>query len=256
MKKLMISMMAISMLAAVGCKNKTEEPVAQVSPLQQKVDSYAPFTLTTDLNVLTEDERALIPVFIQIADVMDDLYWDQYFGAENRSALDTLKDPAMKAFALIQYGAWDRLDSEKPFVTGYGERPAGANFYPKDMTKEEFAAWKEPLKESQYTMVRRDEKGALKAIPYHEYYADKLAKVDSLFGVAIAIAQNPQIRPGRQRKDGMLHRRHVVFRQGIQDVAIEEIRRVGVRQKTLRRCNDRTRHLPAFYRGFIDTQAT
>lgn len=194
MKKLMISMMAVSMLAAVGCKDKTAAPVATESPLQQKVASYAPFTLTADLSVLTDDEKALIPIFIQIADVMDELYWDQYFGAENRAALDTLKDPAMKAFANIQYGAWDRLDSEKPFLPGYGERPAGANFYPKDITKEEFLAWKEPLKESQYTMVRRDEKGALKAIPYHEYYAAKLGKVDSLFASAIAIAKNPQMK--------------------------------------------------------------
>ncbi|MDY5968670.1 MAG: Zn-dependent hydrolase [Bacteroidales bacterium] len=191
----MISLMAFATLACAGCKNKAEEKTAQgPSPLQQKVDSYAPFTLTTDLNVLSDKEKQMLPILIQIADVMDDLYWDQYFGAENRKALDTLSNPAMKAFALIQYGAWDRLDSEKPFVTGYGPRPLGANFYPTDMTQEEFEAWKDPLKTDQYSMVRRDENGQLKAIPYHVYYAQQLKRVDSLFGEAILLAEDHGLR--------------------------------------------------------------
>ena len=92
MKRLAISIMTITMLATVGCKsNKTEEK----SEIQQKVDEYAEFTLTTDLSVLTEKEKQLLPVFIQIADIMDDLYWDQYFGPENRANLDTITDPAV-----------------------------------------------------------------------------------------------------------------------------------------------------------------
>lgn len=187
MKKLMISLMAISMLAAVGCKHdKTEEK----SEIQQKVDEYAEFTLTTDLSVLSEKEKQLLPVLIQIADIMDDLYWDQYFGAQNRANLDTISDPAVKAFAMIQYGAWDRLDEEKPFIPGFGPRPAGCNFYPLDMTAEEYEALADPEKSSQYTVIRRDENGALKVVPYHVEYAEDLAKVDSLMGVAIDLAED------------------------------------------------------------------
>ena len=181
--------MALSMLAATGCKNKNVEQV-EASPLQQKVDEYAEFKLTTDLSNLTEKERALIPVFIQIAEVMDELYWEQTFGLENRAALDTLTDPAMKAFAMLQYGAWDRLDGEKPFIPGVGEKPKGANFYPVDMTKEEFDALADPEKTSQYSILRRDAKGALQVIPYREAYKTQLAKVDSLMGVAIDLAED------------------------------------------------------------------
>lgn len=191
MKKLMISLMALSMLAAVGCKhNKTEEK----SEIQQKVDEYAEFTLTTDLSVLTENEKQLLPIFIQIADIMDELYWEQYFGAENRASLDTIADPAMKQFALLQYGAWDRLGEEKPFIPGYGPRPAGCNFYPQDMTAEEYEALADPEKSSQYTVIRRDENGALKVVPYHVEYADRLAKVDSLMGLAIELAEDPGLK--------------------------------------------------------------
>lgn len=192
MKKIFIPFMAFAMLASVGCKNKT---VAQdpVDELQQKVDEYAEFTLTTDLSVLSEKEKQLIPIFIQIGEIMDDLYWEQYFGTENRKALDTLSDPAMKAFAMIQYGAWDRLDSEKPFIPGFAERPLGANFYPADMTVAEFDALMDPMKTSQYTILRR-ENGSLKVIPYHEAYAEQLAKVDELLGQAIDLAEDPGLK--------------------------------------------------------------
>lgn len=184
----MTSLMAVSMLAAVGCKsNKAEE---SDNSLQQKVDEYAEYTLTTDLSTLSAKEQQLIPIFIQIAEIMDDLYWEQAFGTENRKALDTISDPAMKAFAMLNYGVWDRLGEEKCFVPGWGERPAGANFYPTDMTKEEFEALEDPLKTSQYSILRRDENGKLVVLPYHEAYKEQLAKVDSLLGEAIELAED------------------------------------------------------------------
>ncbi len=192
MKKIALTIMALSIFAAIGCKHKTAE--SSVSELQQKVDEYAEFTLTTDLSVLSDSEKQLLPIFIEIADIMDELYWEQYYGLENRAALDTLSDPAMKEFAMLQYGAWDRLDSEKPFIPGVGERPKGVNFYPVDMTEEEFNNLDDPAKSSQYTIIRRDENGALKVIPYHEAYADKLAMVDELMGKAIDIADNPAMK--------------------------------------------------------------
>ncbi len=185
--------MAISMLAAVGCKGKkADQPKSEI---QQKVDEYAEFELKSDLiQNLSANEKELVKIFIEIGKVMDDIYWDQYFGNENRASLDTLSDPAMRAFANIQYGAWDRLDSERPFIPGYGERPAGCNFYPKDMTKEEFDALEDPLKNDQYSVVRRDAEGKLYVLPYHEAYKEQLAKVDELMAKAIELAENPGLK--------------------------------------------------------------
>lgn len=193
MKKLIICTMAISMLAAIGCKGK--QAAEQKSEIQQKVDEYAEFELKSDLiQNLSANEKELVKIFIEIGKVMDEIYWDQYFGNENRASLDTLSDPAMRAFANIQYGAWDRLDSEKPFIPGYGERPKGCNFYPVDMTKEEFDALKDPLKNSEYSVIRRDENGQLYVLPYHEAYKEQLAKVDALLEKAIALAENPGLK--------------------------------------------------------------
>lgn len=183
-------MMALTLFAAVGCKQKKAATEAQPSEIEQKVNEYAEFTLTTDLSKLSDKEKQLIPVLIEIADIMDDLYWEQFFGTENRKALDTLSDKAVREFAMLQYGAWDRLDSEKPFVPGYGPRPLGANFYPADMTKDEFDALQDPEKTSQYTIIRRDENGALKVLPYHVAYAEQLGRVDELMAKAIDLAED------------------------------------------------------------------
>ena len=193
MKKLTLIVMVAAMLFSVGCKGKKGP---EVDPeIQQKVDEYAEFTLTSDLiKDLTDNEKELVKIFIEISRVMDEIYWDEYFGNENRLSLDTLADPAIRAFADIQYGAWDRLDSEKPFIPGYGERPLGANFYPVDMTQEEYDTLQDPLKESQYSVIRRDSEGKLVVLPYHEAFAQPLAKVDALLEKAISLAENPGLK--------------------------------------------------------------
>ncbi|MBQ7279820.1 MAG: Zn-dependent hydrolase [Bacteroidales bacterium] len=189
MKKLMTSAMILSLMALVGCNGK--KPAKEMSEIEKKVSEYAEYTLSSDLVAqLSDNEKKLLPVLIEIAEVMDDLFWEQNFGTENRAALDTISDPAVKAFALIHYGAWDGLDENKPFLPGYGAKPQGATFYPEDMSKEEFAALDDAEKTSQYTVIRRDENGALKVVPYHVEYAAQLAKVDSLLGVAIELADN------------------------------------------------------------------
>ncbi|MBP5240881.1 MAG: Zn-dependent hydrolase [Bacteroidales bacterium] len=190
MKKTALFLTTVALVLMSGCGNKNAEPAAtqEKSDMQKKVEEFAEVTLTTDLSVLSEKERQIIPIFIQIAEIMDDLYWQQTFG--DKTLLDTISDPWMKQFAMINYGPWERLNSNKPFVPGYGEKPAGACFYPTDMTKEEFEALKDNQKTSLYTILRRNDKGELTVVPYHEAYKEQLTKVDSLMGEAIALAEN------------------------------------------------------------------
>lgn len=188
MKKLFISLATISAVILGSCCGNKDKGESKNNEMQQLVESYAPVELTTDLSVLSEKERAMLPILLQISEIMDELFWEQSFG--DKSILDTISDQYIREFAMIQYGAWNRLDCEKAFVPGFGEKPKGANFYPADMTKEEFDALQDLAKESLYTIIRRDENGALKVIPYREAYAEKLAVVDSLMGEAIALAED------------------------------------------------------------------
>lgn len=180
-----------------GCKSKSEtknnDDSVTMSEMQKKVNEYAVVKLTTDLSVLTDKEKQMIPILIEAAQLMDDIFWEQTLG--NKSAfLDTIKDQATKDFAIINYGPWDRLDGNLPFIAGIGEKPKGANFYPKDMTKEEFEAFGDKNKTSQYTLLRRDEAGKLKCVWYHEAFKEKTEKAASLLKQAAELAEDPGLK--------------------------------------------------------------
>lgn len=83
------------------------------SPMKAKVEEYASVELKSDLvNNLSDKEKELVRIFFQVGKITDDLFWKQTFG--DKSKLDTLTDSYAKEFAMIQYGAWDRLDNNKP----------------------------------------------------------------------------------------------------------------------------------------------
>ena len=181
-------------LVTTSCKEKKSANPQEESKsiMQQKVEEYAYFDLTADLSKLTESERKLLPIFFEIGQIMDDLFWEQTFG--DKTLLDTISDPWVKEFALINYGPWDRLDAEKPFVSGYGPRPATANYYPQDITRAEYDAFADPLKASHYTILTRDENGNLKTVGYYEAYKEKLDRVCELLDQAIEITDNPSMK--------------------------------------------------------------
>lgn len=196
MKKLTTMVIAFGCLALIttSCKEKkTEKPEAvSASELQQKVEEYAFFDLTTDISKLSENDKQLIPIFFEIGQIMDDLFWEQTFG--DKKILDTIQDKWMKEFALINYGAWDRLNDDKPFIPGYGPKPATCCYYPQDLTLEEYEAFQDKNKSSHYTVLVRNADGSLKSVWYHEYYKEKIDKVCELLDKAIEICENPSMK--------------------------------------------------------------
>ncbi|NVO19468.1 MAG: Zn-dependent hydrolase [Bacteroidetes bacterium] len=181
-------------LLVSGCGKKsgtsnTSNSDSMKSEMQQKVDEYSVVKLTTDLSKLSDKEKQMLPIFIEIAQLMDDIFWEQTLGNKN-AFLDTISDPAAKQFAIINYGPWDRLDNNQSFIKGIGEKPKGANFYPADMTKEEFNAFQDKNKNNQYTLLRRDESGKLKCVWYHEAYKEKIQKAAELLKKAAELAED------------------------------------------------------------------
>ena len=200
--------MALASLFAVGCGNNsqttTEETAVENTAMKQKVEEFALVDLTTDLSLVGENEKQLLPIFIEIAQIMDNLFWQQTFG--DRAVLDTISCPWTKEFALINYGAWERLNDNKPFISDYGEKPKGAQYYPADMTEEEFDALQNPDKNSLYTVLRRELNwyqkiarffggkpeghGKLIVVWYKDEYKKELSKVCKLLQKAIDIAED------------------------------------------------------------------
>ncbi|MFW5823287.1 MAG: dipeptidyl-peptidase 3 family protein, partial [Tangfeifania sp.] len=160
---------------------------------QKKVEEYAPFKLTTDLSVLTEKEKQMLPFLFEAANIMDEIFWMEAFGDKDK-LFNNDPDKYTRKFLEINYGPWERLKNNEPFLPGYGEKPAGANFYPEDMTKEEFEAWDEESKTSQYTLIRRGEDGNLKSIPYHVAFENKVKKAALLLKQAAELAEGPGLK--------------------------------------------------------------
>jgi len=165
----------------------TIEPQATVAP---RPEIYAEFALTTDLSLMTENQLGMISLLIEAAEIMDDLFWRQAYGDDYETWLASIGVDETRLFAEQNYGPWDRLDSNKPFMEGVGPKPLGANFYPADMSKEEFDAAYLPGKDSQYTLIRRDEAGKLILVPYHVAYAEQLQKTAALLHQAADLADN------------------------------------------------------------------
>lgn len=188
-KNCMYGAMFATLLLVAACQGGIKETTQTPSPMEEKLAKYVKVPLTTDLSVLTAEERQMLPLLFDAAAIMDELFWLQAFG-DKHSLLDTISDTAALQFAMINYGPWDRLDGQKPFLGGYGEKPKGANFYPADMTKEEFDAFEDPNKNSQYTLIRRDDQGKLKSVWYHEAYAEQLQKAANLVSMASDLAMD------------------------------------------------------------------
>lgn len=185
----MYGAMFATLLLVAACQGGIKETTQTPSPMEEKLAKYVKVPLTTDLSVLTAEERQMLPLLFDAAAIMDELFWLQAFG-DKHSLLDTISDTTALQFAMINYGPWDRLDGQKPFLGGYGEKPKGANFYPADMTKEEFDAFEDPNKNSQYTLIRRDDQGKLISVWYHEAYAEQLQKAANLVSMASDLAMD------------------------------------------------------------------
>ena len=183
----------LAVVAVVAACGEEPVPEATFQPLEvvkPRPDIYADFTLTADLSDLTDNQREMIGLLIDASQIMDDLFWRQTFGDDHESWLESIADADTRRFAELNYGPWDRLDDDKPFMEGIGAKPPGANFYPKDMSKEEFEAAYLPGKNGQYSLIRRDQEGALKLIPYHVAYADELKAAADLLRAAAKLAEN------------------------------------------------------------------
>lgn len=182
----------MTVLALGACTNQKKETKMK-SEIQRKVEEFASFKLTTDLSVLTPAEKKLLPYLFEAAQIMDEIYWTQTYGDKNQ--LQTYAtDSAILKFIDINYGPWERLNDNKSFVAGIGARPAGATFYPLDMTKAEFEAWDQPDKKSLYTVITRDSAGALNSVPYHVFYKPQVDQAVELIRKAAALADNAEFK--------------------------------------------------------------
>ena len=179
-------------LAACGAEAPEEPVVSTAETVEPRPGIYAEFELTADLSHLSASQREMIGVLIEASGIMDDLFWRQAFRDDYSGWLASIADGDARLFADLNYGPWDRLANDAPFIKGFGPKPLGANFYPADMSKEEFEAAYLPGKKGLYSLVRRDNAGELVLIPYHVAYRDELHRAAELLRDAAGLADDQQ----------------------------------------------------------------
>ena len=194
---ILIGAMVFALVNCGGSKKKESEE------LKKKIDQYAKTIIKYDENLLDARQKVVIKKLYQAAKIIDDIFLDQVYSknVEIKKELSKSDDPYDKLvleYFNINFGPFDRLDHDKPFY-GDKKKPAGANFYPEDMTKEEFENFikanpdKEKEFTSEFTVIRR-ENGTLKAIPYTDYYKKQLSEITVLLNEAAEYADNPSLK--------------------------------------------------------------
>ena len=200
MRKISLLALFIFLSAAfISCKPKKVEKAAVVENIELKdsnmfkrYNKYVNVKLTSDLSGLSPREKKLLGFLVDAAMVMDEIFWEQTLGdkAGFIKYLDCIGDENLKNFGLINYGPWDRLENNSAFIDFCGNKPDGANFYPRNMTKDEFDQLKDSLKTNPYTILKRDANGKIQVIWYHDAYKEKINKAVELIHKAAELADD------------------------------------------------------------------
>lgn len=184
--KLSVFIAFLLLISMAGCEISTKKTEGKSA---YKMANYATVKLSSDISHLSENQKEMLKLLFEAAGIMDEIFWMQNVG-EKEAFLNNIEDPELKNYATINYGPWDELNNLAPFIEGFDAKSAGAEFYPHDMTKEEFEAFDHPDKTSLYTLIRRDENKNLKVVWYHEAYEELTKKAADLLSRAAGLAED------------------------------------------------------------------
>src|SRR3990167_4853619 len=206
--KIMLALSLGGALALTACKPAPEQqntaPVAEqaaapladtaatalVAGFEKRLDIYRTVDLTADLSGVSAQHKQMLGKLIEASEIMDQLFWKQAFSEDKQSFLGKITDAKTKAFADVNYGPWDRLQGDDAFLTGYKAKPLGAQFYPADMSKDEFEKADFADKNGLYSVVQRDKDGKLVAVPYSQIYKTELTAAAALLKEAAALSED------------------------------------------------------------------
>lgn len=204
-------------LAACGPKGGDEGEIAaavRATDVARRLSQFAPVDMSIDPALLNEEQAQVAAKLIEAARHIDRIFWKQASdtGLDLKAKLEassTREDADALHYLKINYGAFDRLDGHRPFL-GSETKPAGATFYPPDMTVREFQEFvaahpeRKEAFESPYTLIRRID-GELTAVPYSEAYSEDLEPAAAALREAAEITSNLSLNKYlNQRADDLL----------------------------------------------------
>ncbi|MGL1958847.1 MAG: Zn-dependent hydrolase [Colwellia sp.] len=160
--------------------------------VQKRLNIYQEVTLTADLSRYSANQKKMLSLLIDAAKIMDDLFWQQAFSQDKNNYLSAISDEKVRHFIEVNYGPWDRLNGDKPFLSHTKNKSHGAEFYPADMSKSEFEQVKFTDKKGLYSVVRRNNEGQLITIAYSEIYSDEINRAAAILEKAATFADDKE----------------------------------------------------------------
>lgn len=176
-----------------------------VKSLRRMAARYAPTQIAANIADLPASEREVLRKILEAGSLINEIFLRQVWGGnvELRQRLST--DATALGAARLHYfnrnmGPWSGLDHNAPFIPGVPEKPKHANFYPDDMTNDEFEAWLEGLAEPDREQAKgffhtvRRHSGALALVPYSVEYGEFLVPAAQALREAAALTGNESLR--------------------------------------------------------------
>src|SRR5579883_2072540 len=177
-----------------------------LAQLEQMSARFAPVKLHVEESALSPGDRKALAKLVEAGRILNPLFMDQLWSGDRALYAKLQKDTTPVGKARLHYfwlnkGPWSNLDGNTAFIPGVPERkPLGANFYPEDMTRQEFEAWAKTLSpadraqaEGFFTVIRRGADRKLTAVPYSKAYAADLTKAAALLREAAGLTDNASL---------------------------------------------------------------
>src|SRR5260370_25920931 len=199
MKKLLLFIMATIITSSA----QSSPDAAELSRMAAR---FAPTPLAVDISALSPGDKGALVKLIGASKVVNRLFMQQLWSGNLPlyKKLQQDKTPLGRArlhYFWINKGPWSEIDGHTAFLPGVpAHKPPGANFYPEDMTKEEFETWTKSLLPSEktqaegfFTVIRRDADKDLTIVPYSDEYEADLDRAADLLRQAAELTDNASL---------------------------------------------------------------
>ncbi len=191
-------------------KAEKEEPIIKdyedIETVKKQMAKLARVKITYDPSSLNDNEKKALLLMVKAAQKMDRIFLRQVHNKNGQIMKELLKKRkenedynVLWRYFNINFGPFDRLAAHKPFINLDKEKPKGANFYPPNITKEEFEAHikanpdDEKAFTSNFTRIRR-KMGKLEAVPYSKVYEKLLKAAAKLLEESSQLIDNPSLK--------------------------------------------------------------
>jgi len=191
----------------VACNRQKSIKGNEEMTLSQKINRFAPTEISADISKLSPGDRKALDKIIEAARLMDPIYVRQVWRG-NAELLKKLEGDTTTAgkerlhYYRMNMSPWPQHDNYESFIEDAPkEKPVGANYYPEDMTKEEFNKWIASLSEKEreeatefFSTIHRAPDRTLQIIPYSEEYREWLEPASKLLEDAASLTENKTLK--------------------------------------------------------------